>query len=1169
MSRRSSGLSALAALLLLTACGDDEASTSDAVAASDASDVAAPPGDAGDRDTSPDVQPDSQLDAADTQADIAKPDAAPELPPMDDASDAADAADVSDLSDGGPGDVGPDDVAVVDIPVYVEGDDCSDAIVVPMDSLPFQIQASTTYASDDYSLAGGCGTGGNVGGAGGRDLVFSLTPQLTGFHVLGLTPQSTVGANPSIAYVVTDCAAVGASCVSVSEGLLNGGLFTAFLEADVTYFVVIDGLLPGDAGRFTFSVNEAVCVPQCPGPECGKDGCGGFCGEGCSDELACSSMGLCEEPPTLEGNTCPYAWTIAELPFSVTRDTWYGTNDISVGDSACPGEPDPIGGASNDHAYRLDAEVSGFYTISLQAQHDAAMYVVRNCKLSDATCVAGVDETLTFEQMVIWLDAGETYFVVVDGASNDENDNGRYTLGVGEPCVPDCAGLECGTDGCGGSCGECGDGESCDAAQQCVAAALGDHCLDPYLVGEVPYLHEATTEGFDNDYHYEAGQCPGVDYAWGAASPDVVYSFTAPKDDVYLFEVQASFDSTLYLVEGCDILGTSSCLAAADESPLSGEVIERFLDEGQRIFVIVDGYGNISSPAGPYSLSITPACLPQCEGKVCGPDGCGSTCGQCEGALQCTPEGTCYDQPGNACSTPFEIDAVPFQTAGSTADAKHELGVPYDACPGETSVRGAKSKDEVYRFTPQISGVYTFAVEADFGASVYVITDCSNFVRDCFLPVDPGALVWWQVSGDCEDWSGQCRGIATEFTQDFSSPTLRVFLDAGKTYFVVVDGQSFNYDSSGPYTLSVSEPCFPQCEGKSCGSDQCGLTCGKCVLGEICADAAGTCSTQEGNTCDTAFVVGELPYMVAGNTTDATNVYGMPRYECPDQENKGGGGSNDEVYAFTPPADGHYDIIVSSAFEHIVYVVTECPGYHSTCFFKETLGYNSWTANQPFCEPFPDQCLGVIEGTGGQVKVELEASTTYYVVVDGRAGLANLQGAYNLEIREACEPLCEGKECGPDGCGEQCGECPGGFTCDAAGQCQDGTTGAGDTCVDPWPVSTLPFIGTGDTSLQSHAYEGGSCSGIWGAPTGTKDEVWEFVPPVSGVYQFNVAGDGTFEPIVFVVQSCTDAEFSCVGGTDAQVMSLTLTGQQTYHVIVDAGDGGAAEGSYALEITKP
>jgi len=51
-----------------------------------------------------------------------------------------------------------------------------------------------------------------------------------------------------------------------------------------------------------------------------------------------------------------------------------------------------------------------------------------------------------------------------------------------------------------------------------------------------------------------------------------------------------------------------------------------------------------------------------------------------------------------------------------------------------------------------------------------------------------------------------------------------------------------------------------------------------------------------------------------------------------------------------------------------------------------------------------------------------------------------------------CLPLCDGKECGPDGCDGSCGSCPAGSTCDGDGLCQEtcgnGVVDPGEDCED-------------------------------------------------------------------------------------------------------------------------
>ena len=61
-----------------------------------------------------------------------------------------------------------------------------------------------------------------------------------------------------------------------------------------------------------------------------------------------------------------------------------------------------------------------------------------------------------------------------------------------------------------------------------------------------------------------------------------------------------------------------------------------------------------------------------------------------------------------------------------------------------------------------------------------------------------------------------------------------------------------------------------------------------------------------------------------------------------------------------------------------------------------------------------------------------------YLVGIGAEGITNLDW---LSI-DYCTPMCEGLQCGSDGCGGSCGVCEGGFFCSAAGQCVEGGGGS-------------------------------------------------------------------------------------------------------------------------------
>lgn len=77
-----------------------------------------------------------------------------------------------------------------------------------------------------------------------------------------------------------------------------------------------------------------------------------------------------------------------------------------------------------------------------------------------------------------------------------------------------------------------------------------------------------------------------------------------------------------------------------------------------------NGYGN---PDGdPFSC----VCIPQCDGRVCGPDGCGGQCGQCDDNSTCNDQGLCIDNGGGdggstSSSTGDSSDAGSDESSGT------------------------------------------------------------------------------------------------------------------------------------------------------------------------------------------------------------------------------------------------------------------------------------------------------------------------------------------------------------------------------------------------------------------------------------------------------------------------------------------------------------------------
>ncbi|MFO0746863.1 MAG: hypothetical protein U1F43_14505 [Myxococcota bacterium] len=88
---------------------------------------------------------------------------------------------------------------------------------------------------------------------------------------------------------------------------------------------------------------------------------------------------------------------------------------------------------------------------------------------------------------------------------------------------------------------------------------------------------------------------------------------------------------------------------------------------------------------------------------------------------------------------------------------------------------------------------------------------------------------------------------------------------------------------------------------------------------------------------------------------------------------------------------------------------------------------------------------------------DLDVSVSDVTLVEVTSGGTIVAGGDCLTIAdvtllgtvETCVPDCEGKACGDDGCGDDCGTCPGTQSCNASGQCVGGTTGCTTLALDP------------------------------------------------------------------------------------------------------------------------
>lgn len=540
----------------------------------------------------------------------------------------------------------------------------------------------------------------------------------------------------------------------------------------------------GSEGTAKLQVTCEQCAPKCTNKSCGSDGCGGLCGT-CAPGFKCGGDGSCIAKP--ENDTCAEALYLDPDALPIVE---YGStaaavdNYVLLPDSGCPGANDQgMGFGPGDVVYKFTPTETQDYVISVASDFNAALYVLLDCEDPAGSCHAAANAPgMVTETLISSLQKGVTYYIVVDGFGGAAKGDFTLTLNTW-PCDAgsSCGGKECGPDTCGGSCGDCSAGLACSTDGQCVEPATNDTCADAMSVTQVPYSIEHKTIGAADDYFVFPEVCAGgpAIVPGGEGAPDLVYHFVAPLNGKYLASVspQAGFDALLSVRSKCPG-GLQDCVSGSDAPAGQKEEAEFVLSAGEQVWIIVDGAQN--GDKGAFELSIEQtSCTPQCGGKQCGPDGCGSTCGSCTVQQVCTPGGKCADVPSNdTCASPLAIGALPFTDAGSTVGAGGDYSVgPGDCVDGPTSATEGAGNDVVYSYTAPEEQTVVFSFESlttNFDTYLYVASDCDEIAAAC--TASPNAIV-------------------------DGGESVIVDLIGGQTIFVFVDG--FSKPSNGAYTLKA------------------------------------------------------------------------------------------------------------------------------------------------------------------------------------------------------------------------------------------------------------------------------------------------------------------------------------------------------------------------------
>jgi hypothetical protein len=142
-----------------------------------------------------------------------------------------------------------------------------------------------------------------------------------------------------------------------------------------------------------------------------------------------------------------------------------------------------------------------------------------------------------------------------------------------------------------------------------------------------------------------------------------------------------------------------------------------------------------------------------------------------------------------------------------------------------------------------------------------------------------------------------------------------------------------------------------------------------------------------GETCGSATVIGSLPFTGTGSTVSAVNDY---NYVCPATSGQNGG--RDHVYRYTTGGTAEYVTFTmctgTSNYDSRMYIYQgTCTGTPIACSEDEC--DNSPTYTDPYLSRITNQLLN--------------ASTTYYIIIDGYDGTSN--GNYTLNVTAGVAPV--------------------------------------------------------------------------------------------------------------------------------------------------------------------
>ena len=653
---------------------------------------------------------------------------------------------------------------------------------------------------------------------------------------------------------------------------------------------------------------------------------------------------------------------------------------------------------------------------------------------------SGIDEVGCCDQVgrAIWCQNGNLYCVdCTDGFLHcGWYDDGYYDCGAAGP-FKDPSGVH--PYGCVSGCGAaCGDGAvcspacpgDCGACAEPTAICMNDgSCYEPQCKGKEcgtdPLGFSCGTCEFGTECVEALGSCLPL--------PQPCLSDDGPGCDGCGCEACVCALYPSCCTENWDVFCAASCEfdCGFDCSPCPPDPSCDGLECGEYCGV------NCGSCPETEVCYLYQCCVPQCDGKECGPNGCGGPCGECG--------------PGDECAAGSCVECKP-KCEGKVCGP--------DGCGGECGV--CKSQGQC------VEGqcVADSCLGACGGQSQFECF-CDNQcleLNDCcpdFCEVCPDVCEEPEDNCNGIGWTGCCDGKVIKYCdngelkeQDCTTDPKCGWKTGQQNYYDCgTDGAE---DPSGDNPLDCSKVCQGDCEGKDCGDDGCGGSCGDCAgPSEICTDQAVCCTPVcDGKECGPGGCGGNCGECEEGlNCDGGMCIDGVPG-GCQEADGPGCDGCGCEDCVVAEDSYCLETLWDALCVQYCKECGTTCPCFpdceNKTCGNDGCGGQCGECPKYEYCldgQCELDACGGVQwegccdEGTlvycdNGVLNMMScdddptcgwEAEPAYYNC--GTSGEADPAGLFSMSCEDYCQPQCKDKECGDDACGATCGDCADGELC--------------------------------------------------------------------------------------------------------------------------------------------